>query len=83
MELALQGPQKTIAAGRLKDRNKMERTLGKLQARHSRVNDLFEVALRDTPEGGASSLGDEKGARRSESLREDEPGCGGSPDVAD
>jgi hypothetical protein len=29
----------------------MERTLGKIQARHSRVNDLFEVALRDTPEG--------------------------------
>jgi len=51
MELALQGLQKTIAAGRLKDRNKMERTLGKIQARHSRVNDLFEVALRDTPEG--------------------------------
>src|SRR6202165_4698826 len=51
MELALQGLQKTIAAGRLKDRNKMERRLGKIQARHSQVNDLFEVALRDTPEG--------------------------------
>jgi transposase len=51
MELALQRLQKTIAAGRLKDRNKMERRLGKLQARHSQVNDLFEVALRDTPEG--------------------------------
>ena len=51
MELALQGLQKTIAAGRLKDRNKMERRLGKIQARHSQVNDLFDVALRDTPEG--------------------------------
>jgi len=51
MELALQGLQKTIAAGRLKDRNKMERRLGKIQARHSQVHDLFEVALRDTPEG--------------------------------
>ena len=51
MELALQRLQKTIAAGRLKDRNKMERRLGKIQARHSQVNDLFEVALRDTPEG--------------------------------
>jgi transposase len=51
MELALQGLQKSIAAGRLKDRNKMERRLGKIQARHSQVNDLFEVALRDTPEG--------------------------------
>jgi len=29
----------------------MERRLGKIQARHSQVNDLFEVALRDTPEG--------------------------------
>jgi transposase len=51
MELALQRLQKTIAAGRLKDRNKMERRLGKIQARHSPVNDLFEVTLRDTPEG--------------------------------
>jgi len=51
MELALQRLQQTIAAGRLKDRNKMERRLGKIQARHSQVNDLFEVALRDTPEG--------------------------------
>jgi transposase len=51
MELALQRLQKTIAAGRLKDRHKMERRLGKIQARHSPVNDLFEVALRDTPEG--------------------------------
>ena len=33
------------------DRNKMERRLGKIQARHSQVNDLFEVALRDTAEG--------------------------------
>jgi transposase len=51
MELALERLQKTIAAGRLKDRNKMERRLGKIQARHSQANDLFEVALRDTPEG--------------------------------
>src|SRR5215472_12668108 len=50
-ELALQRLQKTLAAGRLKDRNQMERRLGKIQARHSQVNDLFEVALRDTPEG--------------------------------
>lgn len=51
MELALQRLQKTITAGRLKDRNKMERRLGKIQARHSQVNDLFEVTLRHTPEG--------------------------------
>jgi transposase len=51
MELALQRLQKTIAAGRLKDRNKMERRLGRIQARHSQAKDLFEVALQDTPEG--------------------------------
>lgn len=51
MELALQKLEKTIATGRLKDRNKMERRLGKIQARHGSVNDLFEVTLRETPEG--------------------------------
>jgi transposase len=51
MEDALKGLEKTIAGGRLKDRNKMERRLGKIQARHSQVNDLFEVTLRDTPKG--------------------------------
>ena len=51
MEKALQGLQKTIASGRLKDRNKMERRLGKIQARHPSVNDLYDVSLRDTAEG--------------------------------
>jgi len=51
METALKGLEKTIAAGRLKDRNKMERRLGSIQARHPQVNDLYDVALRDTPEG--------------------------------
>jgi transposase len=51
MEKALKALEKTIAVGRLKDRNKMERRLGKIQARHPSVNDLYEVALRDTAEG--------------------------------
>src|SRR5215208_2365322 len=51
METALKGLEKTIAAGRLKDRNKMDRRLGRIQARHPQVNDLYDVALRDTPEG--------------------------------
>src|SRR5437660_2882058 len=51
MEKALQALQKTIAAGRLKDRNKMERRLGKIQARHPQVNDLYDVGLKDTVEG--------------------------------
>jgi transposase len=51
MEKALKSLEKTIALGRLKDRNKMERRLGKIQARHPSVNDLYEVCLRDTSEG--------------------------------
>src|SRR6202051_473788 len=51
METALKGLQKTIVTGRLKDRNKMERRLGKIQARHPQVNDLYDLALRDTAEG--------------------------------
>src|SRR5437763_4701075 len=52
METALKGLEKTIAAGRLKDRNKMERRLGKIQARHPQVNDRYDVELKDTVEGG-------------------------------
>src|ERR1700732_3458173 len=51
MEDALQRLARTIETGRLKDRNKMERRLGRIQATHPQVNDLYEVALRDTPEG--------------------------------
>src|SRR6202162_762867 len=51
MEKSLKGLQKTIARGRLKDRNKMERRLGKIQARHPSVNNLYDVSLRDTAEG--------------------------------
>lgn len=51
MEEALKRLEKSISRGRLKDRNKMERRLGKIQARHPSVNDLYEVSLRDTPEG--------------------------------
>src|ERR1700722_259160 len=51
METALKGLEKAILQGRLKDRNKMERRLGKIQARHPQVNDLYHLALRDTAEG--------------------------------
>jgi transposase len=51
MEDALGKLAKTIAQGRLKDRNKMERKLGRIQAQNSSVNDLYEITLRDTPEG--------------------------------
>jgi transposase len=51
MEEALRGLENAIAKGRLRDRNKMERRLGKIQARHPSVNDLYDVSLRDTAEG--------------------------------
>src|SRR3954462_1443305 len=46
MEDALKHLARTIETGRLKDRNKMERRLGRIQASHSQVNDLYEVAFR-------------------------------------
>jgi len=51
MEGALEALKKSIVSGRLKDRYKMERRLGRIQARHPQVNDLFEVTLQDTPAG--------------------------------
>lgn len=51
MEKAIRALEQNIASGRLKDRNKMERQLGRIQARHPQVHDLFAVELRDTPAG--------------------------------
>lgn len=51
MEKALRALEQTIAGGRLKDRNQMERQLGRIQARHPQVHDLFTVELRDAPSG--------------------------------
>src|SRR5260370_23296981 len=51
MERALEAREQSITMAGLKDRYKMERRLGRIQARHPQVNDLFEVPLRDTPAG--------------------------------
>src|ERR1700730_13261101 len=51
MEDALKRLGRTIEAGRVKDRHKMERATGRIQASHPQVSDLYEIALRDTPEG--------------------------------
>jgi transposase len=51
MEEALKRLAKAIETGRLKDRNKMERRLGRIQASHPQVSDLYDLALRDTPHG--------------------------------
>lgn len=50
MEAALQALAKTIDAGRLKDRYKMERRLGRIQATHPQASGLYDVELRETPE---------------------------------
>ena len=51
METALHELEKAIVTGRLKDRNKMERRLGKIQARHPQVSDLYDLDLRETADG--------------------------------
>jgi hypothetical protein len=51
MEEALTRLAKAIETGRLKDRNKMERRLGRIQASHPQVSDLYDVAVRDTRDG--------------------------------
>jgi len=70
MEQALSRLAKTISSGRLKDRNKMERRLGRIQANHPSVNDLYEVALGDTPAGVRLSWEMKKGGKTWRELRE-------------
>lgn len=45
MEKALTGLQKRIATGKLTDRNKIERRLGSIQARHPQVADLYQFQV--------------------------------------
>jgi transposase len=54
MEKALTALQKRVAEGKLKERNKIEHRLGKIQARHPQVADLYQVGVRE--KGGALSL---------------------------
>lgn len=51
IEKALAGLEKRIAEGKLKDRFKMERNLGRIQASHPQVADLYEMAVKDTDKG--------------------------------
>jgi transposase len=51
IEKALTGLEKRIAEGKLKDRFKMERNLGRIQASHPQVADLYEMAIKDSKEG--------------------------------
>jgi transposase len=54
MEKALAALQKRVAEGKLKERNKIERRLGKIQARHPQVADLYQVGV--TEKRGALAL---------------------------
>lgn len=51
LENALRGLEKSVAQGRLKDRYKMERRLGRIQERYPQVNDLYQVTLENTAAG--------------------------------
>jgi len=51
IEKALVGLQERIAEGKLRDRFKMERNLGRIQASHPQVADLYEMAVQDSKEG--------------------------------
>jgi transposase len=51
IEKALTGLEKRIADGKLKDRGKMFMGLGRIQASHPQVADLYEMAVKDTQEG--------------------------------
>jgi transposase len=70
MEEALKQLEKTIATGRLKDRHRMERRLGKIQARHPSVNDLYEISLRETGAGVRLSWLVREDRRRGHEARE-------------
>jgi len=54
MEDALRKLEKRVASGRLKDRLILERSIGKIQARHPSVNDLYQIAVAE--ESGALRL---------------------------
>jgi transposase len=51
IEKALAGLEKRIAEGKLKDRDKMLLRLGRIQACHPQVADLYEMAVKDSKEG--------------------------------
>lgn len=51
IEKALSRPAKRMGEGRLKDRNKIERQIGKIQARHPQVADMYQMEVVEASEG--------------------------------
>jgi transposase len=54
IEKALEALRERVAEGKLKDRSKIERRLGSLQARHPQVADLYQLGV--TEKGGRLAL---------------------------
>ncbi len=74
IEKALTGLEKRIADGKLKDQGKMFMGLGRIQASHPQVADLYEMALKDTREG-ARLVWRQKPEQRNGWRQEREPIC--------
>ena len=51
METALNKLKKRVAEKGLKDRNKIERQIGRIQARHPQVADLYQMEVTHSAEG--------------------------------
>ena len=51
IEKALEGLAQRVATGKLKDRGKIERRLGRIEARHPSVADLYQARVIETPAG--------------------------------
>jgi transposase len=51
IEKALTGLERRIAEGKLKDRDKIFMRLGRIQASHPQVCDLYEMTIKDSEEG--------------------------------
>src|SRR5258707_2621040 len=51
IDKALAGLEKRIVEGKLKDRDKMFMSLGRIQASHPQVGDLYEMVVKDTQQG--------------------------------
>lgn len=51
LEKALSSLERTVEKGRLKNRDKIHVRLGRIQARHPQALDLYEMEIRETPQG--------------------------------
>ena len=64
LEKALRALSKRVAERKLKDRPKIERRLGSIQARHPQVADLYSIAVVEQEGGAAGGVGGDRGARK-------------------